>query len=277
MESEQIRKKIISQGINPDTLYEILEEFISSEESDFFSEIKSNHNYSIWLDLLDWKIFEMVQLDDNWSFMGNRPRICLFYKSAEYYDFDEETEDFYRYVDEKDISELDEYLQLKKDIEFFLEEDMWKLEEYVNIIDDLKNIPKKPLSLTDDQWQVYYLREEGYEYNMIAWLRDTAEDTVRVLYKKAKDKIQDSLCPDGTIYIKLSGEFKEKMSIDELVKNYGEYDYADEYHREFDIMIVFESEMPLALQRVPELDDVLKLYPPFDEQDVINYKGVSTR
>ncbi|MHA1416512.1 MAG: hypothetical protein ACTSRR_09675 [Candidatus Heimdallarchaeaceae archaeon] len=277
MESEQIRKKIISQGINPDTLVELLEEFISSEESDFFTQIKTEHNFSIWLNLLDWSIFEMVQLTDNWTFMEQRPRICLFYKDATYYDFDEEDEDFIRYANEKDISEIDEYLQLKKDIEFFLEEDMWKLEEYVNIIDDLKNMPRKPFGLTDDQWQVYYLREEDYSYEMIAWLRNTTESTVRDLYAKAKKKIQDVLVPDGTIYIKLSEAFKEKMSVDELVKNYGEYDYADEYHREFDVMIVFESEMPLALQRVPELDDVLKLYPPFKEEDVINCKGVATR
>jgi len=190
MESEQIRKKIISHGINLDTLYEILEEFISSEESDFFVQIKSEHHYSIWLDLLNWSIFEMVQLADNWTFMENRPRICLFYKESGYYDFDEHDDYFWENAEKMTFDELEEFLHFREDIEKFLEEDEWKWSEYFRIIDDLKEIPENFVSLTKDQWQVYSLREQGYSYEMIAWLRDSAEDTVRVLYKKAKDKLK---------------------------------------------------------------------------------------
>jgi len=193
MNKEQIRKKIISQGINPDTIVDLLEEFISSEESDFFTQIKSNHNYSIWLDLLDWSIFEMVQLADNWTFMEQRPRICLFWKNATYYDFDEEDDDFYNNAETMSFAELDEFLHFEEDIKQFLKEDGWKLSEFINIIDDLKKIPENFANLTEAQWQVYYLREQGYDYYYIAWLRDTTESTVRDLYKKAKDKIEEQI------------------------------------------------------------------------------------
>jgi len=81
---------------------------------------------------------------------------------------------------------------------------------------------------------------------------------------------------EGTIYIKLDPEYWENsdyQSLPELINDYSELlEWPDEYHQNYDFMIVYETDKKKT--RLPTLEDVEKLYLPFGIEDIIQYKTV---